>query len=193
MANVLALVGDDPPTQTLVEAVWKYRAQMEARKLGNPINYVSYYRIWRQLKIEQQQGILSRPFQDGEHDAHLSIPESNITVIVELSESTNCGAEFLTALQVPALPTLSIPETNADAADVVSNTGTSKWNGDDAPVDFIHLLRGMQISVLNYCRGCYNGVCKVKILPCEHSLCLTCAFKQFCPTCDRFIRKHLYY
>ena len=159
---------------------------MKAHNLENPFNYVSCCRNWWQLKIEQQQGILSHPFQ-GEHDAHLSIPESNITDLVEQPELTDWGAASLSASQAPALPTLSVPESNADSADVVSNTRTSEWRGDDAPVDFIHLVRGMQISVFNLCRGCYNGVFNVKILPCEHSLCLTCAFKRFCPTYEVMI------
>ena len=105
----------------MLEAVWEHTAQMKAHNLENPFNYVSCCRNWRQLKIEQQQGILSHQFH-GEHDAHLFIPESNFTDLVEQPESTDWAAASLSALQAPALPTLSVPESNADTADVVSNT-----------------------------------------------------------------------
>ena len=58
--SILYLVGDDPSSaQALVELVWEYSAQMEARQLTNAFEYVARCRHWKQLQRDVQQAIQS--------------------------------------------------------------------------------------------------------------------------------------
>ena len=64
----------------MVELVWEYTSQMEARQLTNPFEYVAHCRHWKQFQFERQQAIQSLPSSSsGQSEGHLPVPVSGLS------------------------------------------------------------------------------------------------------------------
>ena len=64
----------------MVELVWEYSSQMEARQLTNPFEYVARCRHWKQFQFERQQAIQSLPASSsGQSEDHLPVPVSGLS------------------------------------------------------------------------------------------------------------------
>ena len=101
----------------MVELVWEYSSQMEARQLTNAFEYVARCRHWKQFQFERQQAIQSLPSStSGQTEAHLPVlatgssqqqqqppcPPSNELVSLSSSdprESSNTGPN-LSSMQI---------------------------------------------------------------------------------------------
>ena len=119
------------------------------------------------------------------------IPESNTAAINVQLVSPDYGAAFLSPPQGFALPTLSVPETNADAANV-SSSRASEWS-EKGTVYLIHWSNAISVSESMpwlLLRMSQSLMLKSSIVNIMHYLWIiirNCARKWFCPTCGRLI------